>query len=345
MTVAELKNLLKANDLARLFIFAGEEDYLKRHYLKELHRKILTDDTLAVFNHVVGEGEVIDFRMLSDALETPPMMADMKLLEWHLANIDRMKEDDLSSLKELADRCREAQSACIVIRVDKEHFDMGTLPKKPSKRYRELIESVAIVDFPRSTDSQLAAWIDKHFASEGISISPALSRALIERAGHSMDTLSNEIEKLVCALKAENRTSLAEHDLEAVTSPTAEEDAFGLSNAILSGDAATAYRKLGDLRRRRIDPLIVLGSVSKLYGEMVAICRLRDEGVPPADISRLLRIHEYPLSLRLRALQGRDESIPARALEACRALDAAAKGAGGVNTYVGLERLVAEFVR
>ena len=314
MTVAELKNLLKANDLARLFIFAGEEDYLKRHYLKELHRKILTDDTLAVFNHVVGEGEVIDFRMLSDALETPPMMADMKLLEWHLAHIDRMKEDDLSALKELADRCREAQCACIVIRVDKEHFDMGTLPKKPSKRYRELSESVVIVDFPRSTDTQLAAWIDKHFASEGISISSALSRALIARAGHSMDTLSNEIEKLVCALKAENRTSLTEHDLEAVTSPTAE-------------------------------PLIVLGSVSRLYGEMVAICRLRDEGVPPADISRLLRIHEYPLSLRLRALQGRDESIPARALEACRALDAAAKGAGGVNTYVGLERLVAEFVR
>ncbi len=344
MTAAELKTELKHGRFAHLFIFAGEEDYLKRHYIGELRRAIVKDETLAVFNHTVGEGEEIDFPMLRAALESPPMMADFKLIEWHLADIDRMKEDELKELSALAESCREIGWACIVIRTDKAHFDVGTLPKRPSKRYREISAFADVVDFPRSTEQQLIAWIERHFAHDGISASPDVCRAIIARAGHSMDTLANEIEKLICTQKKKGRNVLSPCDLDGVLSATAEEDAFALTNALLARDAATAYAQLLDLRRRRVDPLIVLGSVSRLYGELLSICRLRDEGLSPAEIGKMLKIHEYPLSLRLRALQGKEADEPARALAACRALDASKKSNGGMDVYVGLDRLIAEFV-
>ena len=344
MTAAELKTELKHGHFARLFIFAGEEDYLKRHYIGELRRAIIEDETLAVFNHTVGEGEEIDFSLLKDALEAPPMMADYKLIEWHLCDIDHMKEAEIKELQALAERCREIGWGCIVIRADKAHFDLGTLPKRPSKRYKEISAFADIVEFPRSTEPQLVAWIERHFAHDGIAVSPDVCRAIIARAGHSMDTLSNEIEKLICTQKAKGRNVLSPCDLEGVLSATAEEDAFALTNAILSHDAETAYAQLLDLRRRRVDPLIVLGSVSRLYGELVSICRLRDEGLSPAEISKMLKIHEYPLSLRLRALQGKEADESVRALSACRALDTAKKTNGGMDIYVGLDRLIAEFV-
>ena len=255
--------------------------------------------------------------------------------------LERSRTQELASL---AERCREIGWGCIVLRADKEHFDLGTLPKRPSKRYKEIASFADIVDFPRSTEQQLSAWIERHFAHDGIQTSPDVCRAIIARAGHSMDTLANEIEKLICTQKAKGRNVLSLCDLEGVLSATAEEDAFGLTNALLAHDATAAYAQLLDLRRRRVDPLIVLGSVSRLYGELLAICRLRDEGLSPADISKMLKIHEYPLSLRLRALQGKEADVPARALAACRALDAAKKSNGGMDIYVGLDRLVAEFV-
>ena len=344
MTAAELKTELKHGRFARLFIFAGEEDYLKRHYIGELRRAIIEDDTLAVFNHTVLEGESIDFSALRDALEAPPMMADYKLIEWHLCDIDRMKEAELAELATLAERCREIGWACIVLRADKAHFDLGTLPKRPSKRYKEISAFADVVDFPRSTEPQLIAWIERHFAHDGIAVSPDVCRAIIARAGHSMDTLANEIEKLICTQKAKGRNVLSACDLEGVLSATSEEDAFALTNALLARDAEKAYAQLLDLRRRRVDPLIVLGSVSRLYGELVSICRLRDEGLSPAEIGKMLKIHEYPLSLRLRALQGKEADEPARALAACRALDASKKSNGGMDVYVGLDRLIAEFV-
>ena len=344
MTAAELKTEIKSNRLARLFIFAGEEDYLKRYYMGELRRAILTDETLDVFNHTVGEGATIDFSLLSDALEAPPMMADFKLIEWHLPDIDRMKEDEVQSLCALAERCREVGWACIVLRADKNHFDLGTPPKRVSKRCRELSAVCDIVDFSRATEPQLATWIARHFASDGIQASPELCRTIIARAGHSMDALANEIEKLICLLKASGRNVLTPADFEGVLSVTAEEDAFALTNALLERDAQTAYAQLTDLRRRRVDPLIVLGSISRLYGELVTICRLRDEGFSPEELSDMLKIHKYPLSLRLRALQGKDEKMPARALRACRMLDTAFKNGGGMDIYSALDRLVAEFV-
>ena len=251
---------------------------------------------------------------------------------------------DLAELATLAERCREIGWACIVLRADKAHFDLGTLPKRPSKRYKEISAFADVVDFPRSTEPQLVAWIERHFAHDGIAVSPDVCRAIIARAGHSMDTLANEIEKLICTQKAKGRNVLSACDLEGVLSATSEEDAFALTNALLARDAEKAYAQLLDLRRRRVDPLIVLGSVSRLYGELVTICRLRDEGMPPAEIAKLLKIHEYPLSLRLRALQGKSADESVRALEACRALDLSVKTFSGMDLYVGLDRLVAEFV-
>ena len=46
MTASELKTELKNRRFTRLFIFAGEEDYLKRHYIGELRRMILQDEKL-----------------------------------------------------------------------------------------------------------------------------------------------------------------------------------------------------------------------------------------------------------------------------------------------------------
>ena len=344
MTVAELKTAIKQGALDRLFIFAGEEEYLKRHYIRELRAAILTDEAFDVFNHTVGEGLTLDIAMLREAVGVPPMMADRKLVEWHLPDLDRLKEDELTALSELAALCREVGWATVVIRAEKDRFDVGTLPKRPSKRYRELAAFAEVVDFPRATEQQLVGWIERHFAHEGIGSSPEIARALIARAGHSMDTLSNEIDKLVCLMKSKGCNTLSLCDLDGMVATTAEEDAFGLSNALLAHDPVAAYAQLNDLRRRRVDPLIVLGSVSRLYSELVAICHLRDEGMPTQEMAKLLKMHEYPLSLRLRALADKSAEETARALAACRALDAAAKGNGGIDPYVGLERLIAEFI-
>jgi DNA polymerase III delta subunit len=81
MDIASFKTSLKNNSLSGIYIFAGEEDYLVRYYLKELREKIAGDEAFAVFNNPVFDGDEIDFAAIIEAVKSPPMMSDLKLIE------------------------------------------------------------------------------------------------------------------------------------------------------------------------------------------------------------------------------------------------------------------------
>lgn len=341
MTDIELKNALKRREYEQFFLFSGEEDFLKRHYINEIRRALVQDETLAVFNHLRFEGTEVDFSALKDALETPPMMADCKLIEWHLANVNAMKDEEFERLCAFAEKVKETGGTCVVFYVDKDAFDAGRLPSAPSKRYKALSQFAAIVDFPIQTDAMLLPWIEKHFTRAGLRTEPNVPRTILSRAGNSMDSLQGEIEKLICRTLAHEKDTVTVRDVEEITTVTTTEDAFGLANALLARRGNDAYRQLNDLRRRRVEPTVLLASVAKVYSTMISICEFRDSGTMPAEIAKKMKMKEYPVSLYLRALQGRRADDLRPALAACRSLDISAKG-GGIDAFVGIERLIAE---
>ncbi len=341
MTDGELRQLLKRREYGQMLLFCGEEEYLKRHYVRELRKALVTDETLAVFNHLRFEGAQLDLALLAEAVETPPMMADYKLIEWHLPHIDRMKDEELEGLLELAQQVKAAGCCCLLLVVDGADFDTGNLPKRPSKRYRQLSEAFPVVAFSRQEGAALATWVGRHLAHEGVTADLDVPRLLIQRVGSSMDTLAGEIDKLVCYAKATGQDHITADAVDKITAATVGDDAFGLANALLARQPEEAYRQLADLRRRRVEPTVLLGSVARTYAQMIAVCELRDEGLTPALIAKKLGMHEYRLTLTLRALQGIHAEDIRYALDACRRLDLSAKS-GGMDTFIGIERLIAE---
>ena len=81
MTVAELKLKLKSDNLAGAYIFAGEEDYLKKYYTDEFAKIACPDEAFALFSHSVFDGEDVSVSDISEAVKAPPMMSDYKLVE------------------------------------------------------------------------------------------------------------------------------------------------------------------------------------------------------------------------------------------------------------------------
>ncbi len=339
MQLQELKERIKKGKAGGVYLFAGEEDYLKRYYLGELRRTVVADETLAAFNHFTFEGASIDFGAISDAVCTPGMMSDEKLIEWHLADFDGMKEKDLASLETLCEECKSYPECTVVFVATPEGLDAGT-DRRPSKLAKRLSAHLSLVLFPLSTDAQLSSWIARHFAAESISITPSLPQSMIERVGHNMSILASEIEKLVFYAKANALSSVGEKEMEFVCVKTVESDAFSLSNALLDGRTEDAYRYLGDMKRRRVEPITVLSQVSRLYGDMLAVAYLSEEGMTPKEVAAELKMHEYKAGLYVKAAKKNGiEAIEYR-LKLCAELDTAMKN--GVSSYLGLERLIAE---
>ena len=343
MLPSELKAIIKENKLCGLFVFCGEEDYLKRYYLRKIKEKIVTNEVFAAFNYQRFDGEEIDFGALSDAVSAPPFMADRKLIEWYYPNFNSVQEKDVQTMEELRSEIEEGGYATLIFVTSADGLDIGNPPKRPSKAYERLSKGCKIVNFDFSDDVRLSDWITAHFASEGVGISKGLAREIIDRVGHSMEVLSLEIDKLICYVKSKEGRTVTSDDISEITSATFESDAFGLTNAILDSDADRAFADIKDKRLRKTDSVMVLGAVSKLFGDLIIISSFLEEGLTQTEIAKKMKMHEYKAGLYIKAARKMGTKQLERALEICKNTDISSK-TGGKDSYSGLERLISEVI-
>lgn len=341
MTVEELKQQIKQGSLSGVYLFCGEEAFLRRHYLGEVRAAVLTDPTFDAFNRIVMEGEEIDFARLEEAISAPPMMAEKKLVEWHLADFSALKESLLRRLTELCEEAKAYPETVTVFVVDADCLDVGTLPKRPSKAYTELSKIMSVVCFERSNETALASWISRHFAHEGVNASRAVIEALLAQSGTSMDALAGEIAKLVSYVKQNDRDTVTEEDVELVASRAGESDAFGLTNAILEGNASRAYACLQDMKGRKVEPTLAIASVARTYADLLTVRSFAEAGLSQKEIGARLRMHEYKVGLYLRAAKKRSPGQLEEALAFCSRADTASKTGLGIGGYLALEYLIA----
>lgn len=341
MTQEELTRLIKGEDTPHgILILAGDEGYLIRHYLNQLRKRLISDPSFASFNHMVFEGAELDFVKLGDALRTPPVFADAKLVEWHLPDLDALKEGELSLLADLAAEAKEAMDTLIVLLPEVGAFDMGTA-KRPSTMYKKLSAFVKIVAFEKSSDGQLINWLGRHFAHEGVGVTPDALRELLERCGHGMDILAEETQKLAAYAKANNIPQIDVEIVRHVSCPSTEEDAFGLTNALMALDAKGAFENLADLRARRVEPTILLAQIARFVTDMLSVGLLAEAGQTATQIAASLKLNEYKVKLYMKASREHTVARLRRGVTLCKEADAQVKLTYGLDAYAVIERLVA----
>lgn len=342
MTVAELKNKIKSGDIGGAYIFAGEEDYLKKHYLSEIVNICCPDEAFSLFNRVIFDGADIDLAEVAEAIKAPPMMSDAKLIEWKYPDLDKMKESDKKTLISIAESLADYPYITLVLFSDIDGFDPGT-SKRPSKSARLFSKSFNLVNFEKSTDAQLIGWLKRHFDAEGIAVSQETLSALIFRSGHSMSILSEEVKKLSAYAKANTLPAITKKEVDFVASSTLECDAFALSSAITDKNRESAFLALADMAMRRIDAGAVLATLSRSFGELVTIALLLEEGNDAKDIENILGWNQYKIKICIGSAKKWGLARLSAATARLRELDAESKS-GGISGYKAVEIFVCTYI-
>lgn len=338
-----LKKNIKEKSHDKWYIFCGEEDYLKRYYLRALASSLCPDKTLESLNHIIFDGPDASLAEIYEAAVTPPVMSEHKFVEWRNADLEHLKEKELRALENIFSERSTSPDCVLAISASEEGLVTGT-QKKPGKLFTRLSKIAAVVAFPRSSDRQLLSWLKKHFDREGIRSDAASLGKMLLRCGHSMDVLENETEKLCAYLKQNGATMLTTDTVEAVTSPISEADAFGLSNAILDRDLPRALAALSEMKARRVEAIVAIASISKIYSSLASVSVLLSEGKNSAEIAQALRIgSSYSASLYIKGASKRSTRALVSASKGCLRLDTAAKS-GGQTGYSPIERFLAEYI-
>ncbi len=320
------------------YLFFGEEDYLKGITARSVRDTLCPDPTFALFNDVQMDALDYSAGALLDALMPPPMMSEQKLITVKGLQLSAMRQIELDDLFEVLEALKQYDYNVLILSIPAGGMEEGNLPKKPSALFTRLSEYLTPVQFSSISGAKLTSWVGKHFEHHGVSASPEVCAHLIAYSGNSMFTLASETEKLSYYALAHGRSTVTKEDIETVSTPELDADAFALANAILDGRNKDAMHALEVMRFRRIDPIIVLSQITRVICDLCYVKALQQDGIPAGEIGTVLKMNPYQARLYTAGAGQKSEDRIHRALLLCAEADTALKRSP--SGYQAIERLI-----
>jgi len=309
---------MKENQLGNLYLFFGEEAFLRRHYVSALAEKLVPPGR-EEFNLHRFDGKTLDAEGFLDALESYPVMNDKKLLivrDLLSANIKgESKKKVFSSLSEIPE-----DSVVVFTYENPEHsFPSGAEEKELCALVRKYGFAV---DCKSPGDAELASWVVRHFKARGKTIAPGTVKFFLSYCENSMDRLLSEIEKLSLYAKSEE---ISPSDVEAICVKSTDAKVYRLSDAYFKKDAGKLASELADLLNQREDPLYLLSGFGRAIKSALLVKTYAKKEKNTAKLAKDTGLREFQVKNYLRDLQSVREETLNRVLQKCVETDVALK--------------------
>lgn len=341
----EFRNEIKNGTLRSVYLFIGNEEYLKQISRKLLREAIIDDESFSSFNYSrlsASEDLIAELPAeLESALNILPFMAEKRLIEIIDVDTPLFKDKSLDKIAELILNKDNFETSVVCFVGSPDSFDLVT--KKDIAAFwqpfeKKLGSAVAVVSFDTPPNAELAKWVIRHIKHEGLECSPEMAKLIIETGGKNMQRLAFETDKLACYLLANGKTEVTAEDLATISTAAPELAAFALSNAILSGKTAIALHALENAKTERVKPTAFLSDITKTYTNMLAAKELPSLGLSDKEIGARLGVNEYQITLSRNAAAGVSKELLERSLELCIECDGQLKSDFG--SYTPVENLI-----
>lgn len=321
-----LKADLKAGQAGKLYVFHGEETYLRDFYLDRL-KGLLLPPGMEEFNLHVLPGKEFDLKRLEQLIDCLPMMSQRTMIlvtDYDLYKGDR--EGLAALLGDLPDY------VCLVFLYDLLSYKAD----ERTKLAAVIREQGEVVAFHRQEQGDLVDWIARRFRALDHDISSEDARYLIFLCGDLMTTLISEIGK-VGTYARDRRVTRA--DIDAVATPQLDAVVFQMTDAISAGNFDKAAAVLSDLLHMQEPPIKLLAALGKQMRQLYSARLCIEGGKTVKDLMEQWGMRSaYPAEKLMQS--ARRFSLPwcRRAVRRCGETDLAMKstGADGEQLLIGL---------
>lgn len=287
-----LRTALKEGTVGNLYVFTGEEAYLREYYLGEMKKELIP--AFEEFNYHRCEGKGLSVRSLADMADAMPMMAERTLII--VTDFDPFQLHE-SEREQFMDMVSDFPEYCTLVL----HYDLAEYkPNKTMKKLCKLMEErFTVVEFRTQEKGELTTWVRRRCKALGKDIGSHAAEHLLFTCGSLMTGLVPEIAK-VCAYAKGSEVTVK--DIDAVASPVIEAVVFRLTDAISAGKYEAAAEELAKLFQQQEEPIVILSHMGRelrrLYTARMAI----DGGKDRAWLMELWNMRsDYPARLLMDA--------------------------------------------
>lgn len=318
----------------RIVILHGKDAFTSHERLRRFHQALVAaHGEVSRFDFDGGTAKLVD---VLDELRTFGLLATHKLIVVDKADQFVAGEETRRALERYAES--PMQEATLVLR--SEAWRPGNLDK--------LVAKVGAVLKCEPPDAATAvAWCAKRAEKEhAVAVDDAAVEALVERVGTDLARLDTELAKFAAYLASEpeGKRRVTRALVTALTGQSREEAAWEVQEAVLSGRASTAVRKVRELVEVSQAPeQLILWSLVDLSRKLHDAARLLAEGAAEQAVSRQVKLWGPSAAPTLRAARALGPRQAARLFDEAVDLDRRSKSGLAGELPRTLEAFVSGF--
>ena len=223
------RRALKRGELAAAYYLHGPEDLLKDEVARAVLERAL-DPALRDFNFDQGSAASLDPEAVYALCNTPPMMADRRVIL--IRDVEAWKRKTKARTTLLACLDRPSPDAVVLLL-------QGAAEQGEDKDLAARAVSISCDPLPAD---RAAKWLAHRGTPIGVTFAPGAAELLVRVVGAELGPLASELEKLAAVSTGEPVT---EAQAAALVGARQGETPFDWRDAVLDGDAARAATLLG----------------------------------------------------------------------------------------------------
>ena len=274
-----MKNLvqdLKSENYKHVYLFTGEEIYLRNQYKKKLQDALISPEDTVNLNYYQGKG--ISVQELIDQGETMPFFSERRLLVVEDSGFFK------SASLELAEYLENIPETTYFLFVENEVDKRGRL-------YKTVKKYGSVVEFSRQTEDMLMRWILGILKKEQKNITRSTMELFLEKTGTDMNQIGMELEKLLSYTMG--REVITAEDVEAICTSQTVNKIFEMISAMAEKNQRKALDLYYDLLALKEAPMRILYLIARQFNQIMLISELNEQGLGREAIAEKLGIQSF----------------------------------------------------
>lgn len=286
----ELKKQLKANCLKNLYLFYGEEVFIKESYIKKILDTI-DDNGFDDFNKIIIDGKTMKLSEVEDAIESFPMMSDKKIIVIKDSGLFYKATDEQK--KYWQKRFDNLPDYLILIFSEENIDKRGVLYKRASKNGLE-------VEFKYLNTDDLVTWVGREALKANKKMQKDVIQYFVSVCDEGISNLKNELDKLLNYCDE----SITKSDVDRIVSKAIGIKVFELTDCIMAKNADGALKLLYELKTIKEPAFKLLYLLYSTFYKMLYASLLLSNGENFSDISKKIELPPFIITKYVNSARG-----------------------------------------
>lgn len=264
-----LQEDIKNQNFKNVYLFFGEEDYLKQQYKGRMKKALMPekDD----MNYSYFTGKKTEPKEVIGLAETMPFFAERRVIFLEDTGFFKNQCQDLPEyLSQLP------EYLCMV-------FVESEVDKR-SRMYKAVKKYGRVIEFSSQDTETIIRWVLGILNREGKKITRRDMELFLEKTGNDMGNIEKELEKLVCYTIG--REIITSEDIEAVCTVQISNHIFDMIRAVTEKKQKKALDLYYDLLSLKEPPMRILFLLARQFNLIMQVKELSRSGYDQSRIAK-----------------------------------------------------------